>query len=213
LFAYKKCALLEEALAQSITQWVALISGVVYVVLAAREKSLCWLFGIISCCCIAWDDFFSFQLYADGVLQLVYVGMGIVGLYKWRYGGQKDSELPISEHPARRHIIAITISLALSFPVSYLLINCTDASFGFTDVLTTILSLYATWLLINKIRSNWLYWIVIDAVYVYLFYKTGGKLVSLLYVVFFVVSIYGYLDWSRKIKSPAQAPNIDALPQ
>jgi len=193
--------LIEEALAQSPTQWIALISGIIYVILAAREKSLCWLFGIVSCICIAWDDFFSFQLYADGVLQLIYVGLGVLGLYKWRYGKNDTSDLQISEHPLRQHLAVIASSIVLSIPASYLLLTYTDASFGFVDVLTTILSLYATWLLINKILSNWLYWIVIDMVYVYLFYKTGGTLIALLYVVYFVVSIYGYIDWRRKIRS------------
>ncbi len=193
--------MIEEALAQSITQWIALISGVIYVILAAREQSACWLFGIVSCICIAWDDFFSFQLYADGVLQLIYVGLGVMGLYKWRFGGQEQSQLSISEYPVRRHLIVITGSILISVPVSYLLLTYTDASFGFVDVLTTILSLYATWLLINKILSNWLYWIVIDAVYVYLFYKTGGMLVALLYLIYFAVSIFGYFGWRMKRSS------------
>ena len=191
--------MLEEAVSQSITQWIALISGIVYVVLAARERSLCWLFGIVSCICIAWDDFFSFQLYADGVLQLVYVGLGIVGLYKWRYDSGGHAKSLIAEHPVRRHLIVVASSIAISAPLSYLLLTYTDAAFGFIDVLTTILSLYATWLLINKILSNWLYWIAIDAVYVYLFYRTGGTLVAILYGVYFVVAIYGYKEWSKKL--------------
>ena len=150
--------LIEEALAQSFTQWIALISGIVYVILAAREQPACWLFGIVSCSCIAWDDFFSFQLYADGVLQIMYVGLGIVGLYKWRYGRKDELKLHISEHPVKRHIVVITSSFVLSLPVSYLLLNYTNASFGFVDVLTTILSLYATWLLINKILSTLSCW-------------------------------------------------------
>lgn len=190
--------MIEEALAQSTTQWIALVSGIIYVVLAAREKSLCWLFGIVSCACIAWDDFHSFQLYADGVLQLIYVGLGMLGLYKWRYGKNEESELQISEHPVRHHIVVIAISILASLPVSYLLLTYTNAAFGFVDVLTTILSLYATWLLINKILSNWLYWIIIDAVYVYLFYRTGGMLIAVLYSVFLLVAFYGYFRWSQK---------------
>jgi nicotinamide mononucleotide transporter len=193
--------LLEDALAQNFTQWIALISGIIYVVLAAREKSLCWLFGIVSCGFIAWDDFISFQLYADGVLQLIYTAMGFVGLYKWKYGGNAELQLVITEHPVRKHVSVIAGSIVLSIPLTYFLLTYTDASFGFVDVLTTILSLYATWLLMNKVLSNWLYWIFIDAVYVYLFYKTGGALVALLYVVYFIVSIYGYLDWRRKVSS------------
>ncbi len=204
-------SLLEEALSHSLTQWVALISGIVYVILAARERSLCWLFGIVSSICIAWDDFLSFQLYADGILQVIYVVLGVIGLYRWKFGGREDSKLQISEHPVRQHIVAVAASVLLSLPIAYLLLTYTDASFGYVDVLTTILSLYATWLLINKILSNWLYWIVIDAVYVYLFYNTGGLLVAMLYAVYFVVAIYGYAIWYAKNRSPRVGSYRDAV--
>ncbi|HLF62372.1 MAG TPA: nicotinamide mononucleotide transporter, partial [Saprospiraceae bacterium] len=70
--------ILTSLLHQSTTQWIALITGLIYVVLAAYEKPLCWPFGIISCSVIAADDFAVFQLYADGVLQIFYVLFGFL---------------------------------------------------------------------------------------------------------------------------------------
>ena len=190
--------LISELQAQSITQWVALITGITYVVLASRENPLCWVFGIISCLCIAWDDFTSFKLYADGVLQILYVGLGFLGLYQWLYGRYEDENLVIHELPLRQHVMAIALAAVVSIPVYYILTNYTDARYGYLDTLTTVLSLYATWLLTRKVHSNWLYWIVIDSIYVFIFFRTGGKLVALLYLVFTVVAIYGYFHWGRK---------------
>ena len=194
--------MIEELLSQSWTQWVALLSGIVYVILAAREKIACWIFGIISCSAIAWDDFTTFKLYADGILQVIYILMGAWGLWQWSKGDE-DDDLPIQRRPWKEHVVAILIVAALSWPISYTLATYTEAAYGYWDTATTILSLYATWLLIRKAVENWLYWIAIDAMYVVLFYQTGGKLVSLLYLIFLVVATYGFFEWQRRFRMQA----------
>lgn len=191
----------------SITQVLALMTGIAYVVLAAMERPLCWGFGIISCALIAWDDFMHFQLYADGVLQLFYIGMGVVGLYQWRYGAPDRGALPIAELPWQRHLLWIVIILACSIPVSWLLRTYTDAAYGYADTATTLASLVATWLLVRKILSNWLYWIVIDAVYVFLFYDRGGALIALLYTIFMIVAMVGYAIWKRRYRAASIEKN------
>ena len=194
--------MLEEIISQSPTQWGALISGILYVVLAAREKPFCWYFGILSCSLIAWDDFNTFRLYADGVLQVMYVGLGFWGLYQWKFGKLGSGRLAIHELPPVWHVVAVSICALLSWPIYMLLARYTDAAYGYLDTLTTVLSLLATWMLSRKVLSNWLYWIVIDIVYVGLFWRTGGSLVAVLYVVFVVVAVYGYFRWLKLSRDP-----------
>lgn len=194
--------MLEELLSQSWTQWVALVAGIIYVILAARENIVCWVFGIVSCSAIAWEDFTTFMLYADGVLQIIYILMGAWGLWQWSRG--EEGKTPaIQRRPWYEHLAATLVVAALSWPISELLTSYTDASYGYWDTFTTVLSLYATWLLIRKAIGNWLYWIVIDAIYVYLFFKTGGKLVSVLYFIFMLVAIYGFFEWRRRYRTQA----------
>ena len=195
--------MIEELLSQSWTQWIALVTGVIYVVLAARTNNACWLFGIVSCAFIAWDDFFTFRLYADGVLQITYIGLGVLGLVTWlRNGSEEGGSFEIVEDDIARHAVVIAVAAAISWPLSLLLAKYTDAQFGFLDTLTTLLSLYATTLLVRKVMSNWLYWIIIDIVYVYIFARSGGTLVAVLYGIFTVVAIYGWFNWrSIRLKS------------
>ncbi len=193
--------MIEELLNQSWTQWTALVTGVIYVLLAARANNLCWVFGIVSCACIAWDDFFTFRLYADGVLQVIYIGLGVLGLITWvRQSESGGDQFKITEDPWSRHLMVIASCAILSWPLSLLLAKYTDAQFGYLDTLTTLLSLYATVLLVRKVMSNWLYWIVIDIVYVYIFARSGGLLVAVLYCVFTIVAVYGWYHW-RSIKA------------
>ena len=175
---------------------MALATGLTYVILASRANNACWLFGIISCVCIAWDDFTVFKLYADGVLQILYVVLGFVGLANWlRDNESKPGDFNVQEDSLKMHLIAIGTSVLLAWPVSFLLAEYTDAAFGYLDTLTTLASIYATTLLIRKVASNWLYWIIIDIVYVYLFASSGGIVVAVLYLIFALVAFYGWRHW------------------
>jgi nicotinamide mononucleotide transporter len=91
----------------------------------------------------------------------------------------------------------VLILAVLSIPVAIILKEYTNAAFSYLDTLTTVLSLWATWLLVSKVLENWLYWIVIDAVYVVIFWLRGGELIALLYGIYMLIAIWGYLNWKK----------------
>jgi nicotinamide mononucleotide transporter len=167
------------------------------VILAVFEKPLCWPFGILSCSLIAVDDFAVFQLYADGVLQMCYVLFGFVGVYFWIFRNPPGTSLPVTSRSWKSHLLPVLILAVLSIPVAIILKEYTNAAFSYLDTLTTVLSLWATWLLVSKVLENWLYWIVIDAVYVVIFWLRGGELIALLYGIYMLIAIWGYLNWKK----------------
>ena len=184
---------------QSTLQWIALLTGLAYVLLAAYEKPLCWPFGIISCMLIAYSDFALFQLYADGVLQVCYVAFGFAGLYFWIFRNAPGTTLPVASWHWQLHVLALVISAIISIPLALALRTYTNAAFSYLDTLTTILSLWATWLLVKKVIENWLYWIGIDLVYVALFWARGGALIAVLYGIYLLIAGWGYLQWRKSL--------------
>ncbi len=188
---------------QSLTQWLALVTGLVYVLLAAYEKPLCWLFGIVSCMLIAFDDFLHFQLYADGVLEIAYILFGFAGLYYWLSGTGSGTTRPTVTWEWERHAMPLLGGALISIPIAIVLRTYTNAAFTFLDTLTTVFSLWATWLLVRKVLENWLYWIVIDLIYVALFWQRGGKLIAVLYTAYMLIATWGYLQWRRGIRQNA----------
>ena len=48
------------------------------------------------------------------------------------------------------------------------------------DAFTTIFSIIATFFLVRRKLDNWMYWVMIDAVYVYLYASRGAFLFALL---------------------------------
>ena len=192
-------ALLHAMSAQSATEWIAMLAGLTYGILAVFQRPLCWLFGILSCALIAYHDFTQYLLFADGILQILYVLLGVAGLYYWVFPRNEGQPLRVRTWGWQRHLGIIGTSVLISIPLAYLLRHYTTATYTFLDTLTTVLSLYATWMVVQKVLENWLYWIVIDAIYVYLFFQRGGDLVAFLYAAYLIIATAGFYQWRRDL--------------
>ncbi|MEP7313197.1 MAG: nicotinamide mononucleotide transporter family protein, partial [Pseudomonadota bacterium] len=66
---------------------------------------------------------------------------------------------------------------------------------------TTVLSLLATWLVARMNLANWLYWIGIDAVLVFLFAVQGLVFTAALFALYLVLAAAGYFSWRRKYRA------------
>ncbi len=180
--------------------WVeifAVIANIIYVLLAAKENALCWPFGIIGAVLWSYAAYFTFNLQIDALMQLYYVLIAIYGWYEWNKGTTVQKVLKISKLSIKEHFIIIIGGFVLTFLVGYFFDKYTSAAATYLDAFTTVFSIITTYLVTRKILENWLYWIVIDAAYVYLYYSRGGYLFVFLNIVFIIVAIIGYRNWLR----------------
>ena len=69
------------------------------------------------------------------------------------------------------------------------------------DAFTTVFSVFATYMVTKKILGNWLYWIVIDLVSSYLYLVRNLEMTALLFMVYTIIAILGYLSWIKKINA------------
>lgn len=184
--------MLETLRSFSVIEWIGLITGIVYVVLSAQNKIYCWFFGIVSCACIAYHDFFGgLKLYSDGILQIFYIIVGFVGLYRW-----KNLEVSFKS-TWQTHVITIVLGIIVSILYGRLMGSLTDAYFPMVDAFTTVFSICATIFLVNRQLSAWLYFVVIDAMMTYVYYVRNWDLYALLYLIFTLVAIYATWNWLR----------------
>jgi nicotinamide mononucleotide transporter len=181
---------------QDALEWIGLATGIVYVCLAAIQRPVCWVFGIISSFCLAWKSFEDYKLMADGILQVFYIIIGFYGLSQWLTNSVDHKHKPVGTSSLQFHLAAIFICLLISIPSSWLLIQYAGARYGYLDTALTTLSVFATFLLVRKDLHNWIYWIVIDIVYVVLYLKSDGILFALLFLIYTVVAIWGYRQWN-----------------
>ncbi|MAP03887.1 MAG: nicotinamide mononucleotide transporter [Halieaceae bacterium] len=168
-----------------------------YIALAMRQSRLCWVAAIISAA-IYIAIFTEVKLYMEAGLQLVYIAMAMVG---WIFWGKDDSDeaLAVTTRPMQFHLIAISgISIAAAC-TGFLLSHYTDAVRPYVDSMTTVAAIVCTWMVTRKILENWLYWIVINCVSVWLFMDRGLDLTSGLFVLYALLSVIGYFTWRRSL--------------
>jgi nicotinamide mononucleotide transporter len=178
---------------------LATLAGVAYVILAARRNRLCWIIGAFSSAFIAVISALS-GLPMQASLQVFFVVMSVYGWWSWKRSSAQG-ELPVGLWPQSWHIGAALALMALSFFSARWLAAETDAAWPLLDSLTTWFSLLATWLQARALLENWLYWIVIDGVLVFLFYARGRLWLALLNTIFIGIATAGFVAWRRKFKT------------
>ena len=183
--------------------WVeiwAVITGLIYVVLAAQEKISCWIFGIISSV-LSIYLFYQGKLYAESMLYFYYVIAGVYGWYAWSKQKQaisnnKEGEaLKIHTWDIRQHGKAIILGILFIMLLSFVLRRFTDAQLPVIDASTTVFSFIATYMVTRKVLENWLYWIIIDIVTTGMYFYREYYLYALLMIVYTIIAVIGYMRW------------------
>ncbi len=184
----------------SIIDWIILVTGLIYAYFSMLNKPICWVFGIISCALLSYQDFTTYNLLFDGVLQIFYVLIGFLGLYRWIKRKTEDGRPLVISLPVLSHLNVLLLGTLISFVLVFLIKFIFNPSFAFLDCLTTVFSFWATWLLVNRVYDVWYYWIVINLLYIFIYLSQGADLFGVLYVVYLVTSIGGLFTWRKDYK-------------
>jgi nicotinamide mononucleotide transporter len=195
-------SLLDALRATSPVELVAVAFGLASVYLSAREHIVSWPTAIVNVA-IFFFLFWKAKLYADAVLQLVYLALSAYGWYEWLYGGERHSRLHVSRTTRRQWMVVTPIFLAAGVGLGAVLARFTDSPVPYFDALLTSASLVAQWMMTRKLLENWIIWILADIVYVPLFIQRGLPFTALQYAIFLALAVGGYLGWKRSLRAHA----------
>lgn len=143
---------------------------------------------------------FNLNLLFDAILQIFYVGMSVYGLYLWRSGNDQNEELPITHMTFRDHSITIAGGVILGVGVAYATSFFYKSSWPYLDSLTTAFLMLATYYLVKRKVECWIYFVAADVIYIYIYWAQEAKLLAGTMVVFSVMAMVGYWQWSREMK-------------
>jgi nicotinamide mononucleotide transporter len=175
----------------------AVILAIAYLLLAVRENILCWYCALVSTTIFTFL-FWDVSLLMESALNVYYIIMAIYGWHQWKFGGSKKSGVFISSLGLRENILIITIILIATLVSGWLLSQHTNAAWPYVDSFTTWASVVTTFMVAKKILENWLYWLVIDSISIPLYIDRGLYLTAILFMVYIVIVIIGYLDWRQR---------------
>ncbi len=185
---------------QAMSYWevIAVVLGIAYLVLAMRENSLCWYAAFGSTAIFSWL-FFDVSLVMESALNVYYLAMAIYGWYIWNKPKNPNSKatLSITTWSAQQHLLCISSVIALSLLSGYLLNNHTTAVMPYLDSFTTWGAVLTTYMVANKVLENWLYWLVIDSIAIYLYLDRELYLTALLMVIYVILAIFGFKIWLK----------------
>ena len=103
-----------------------------------------------------------------------------------------------------KHLINILLSGVTALLIGYIFDKYTAQANPYIDAFTTCYSLSATYMVTKKIIGNWLYWIVIDLVSIYLYAQRDYYLTAVQYGLFTLLAVYGYKVWRKEYKLQKQ---------
>ncbi|MGB2102697.1 MAG: nicotinamide riboside transporter PnuC [Porticoccaceae bacterium] len=175
---------------------VAVLLGIAYLLFAMRENSLCWHCAFISTGIYIWI-FGDVSLYMESALNAYYMVMAVYGWYQWQRGGTGAKGIKLGSWGIMQHAAAIGLVLVLSAVSGYLLSQNTDARMPYIDSFTTWGSVITTYMVARKVLENWLYWIVIDGVSIFLYIDRGLYQTVGLYSLYLILAVVGYIAWRK----------------
>jgi len=205
---------MNELLSKLIADWqllhsielVATLLAVAYVVLALKHSIWCWPAALLSTLLfthVMWDS----ALLSDALLHIYYAGMAVYGWWRWRQLQQQSGQAqPVYEWVWQRHLLLISLTAMAGLLLGYLMASYTHADFAYLDAQTTAFSLVATWLVAKKLLSNWLYWVVIDAVSIFVYAQKHLYFLTALFMLYTVIAVVGYFVWRSQYQMQTTLP-------
>ena len=175
---------------------VAVALSIAYLILAMKENSLCWYCAFVSNA-IYVVIFGDVSLYMESALNGYYMAMAIYGWYQWQRGGSANQGVALSIWTTRQHFMAIGLILLSTVISGYLLTVTTEARLPYIDSFTTWASVVTTVMVARKVLENWLYWIVINSVSIFLYIDRELYQTAAMFVVYLVLAIIGYFTWRK----------------
>ena len=178
--------------------YISSITGVLCVILVAKKKTSNYIYGFINIVLYAYLSYKN-KLYGDFMLNaFFYFPMQFVGFYLWnKFSNVEARSLSV------KNIIKLS-SVALLIIVIYSnILKSMGGIATLSDSTSTVLSIIATFLMVFRFSEQWLCWIVVNIVSVFMWsvaFKGGSTDIGTLamWCVFLLNSIWGYINWKRE---------------
>ncbi|REC59704.1 nicotinamide riboside transporter PnuC [Chryseobacterium pennae] len=196
--------MMQEILQQTTWQeWLGVFFSVVQVLLARKNNSNTYLFGIAGILLSLYVMFFA-KLYAEFTLNLYYLVMSIYGWLYWKFGKRK-TETAISETTHQEKLITAGIVIGTFCLFWVFLTNFTDSDVPVLDSLVSAFAWAGMWLMARRKIENWVLLNISNIIAIPLLIHKGLYLYSILTAFLFIVAISGYLEWRKIIKNKKNA--------
>lgn len=198
--------MIQDILIQTTWQeWLGVLFSMLQVVLASRNNSLNYLFGIAGVLLTLYVMALS-GLYAEFTLNLYYLVMSIYGWIYW-LRGKASAQIPITKSNHKDRIMSVSIVLISFVLFMFALTQFTDSDVPVADALVSAFAWAGMWLMARRKLENWILLNVSNLIAVPLMIHKDLYLYAVLSVFLFVVAVIGYFNWRNIIRQQKEQIN------
>lgn len=167
--------------------------------LTTRQVRFSYVLAVISTMLLA-ITFYQAGLYGSMVLNLYLIPTVIYGWFIW---GKDSNPRPV-EHVALKNILLYVIFTAITWYGAYRIITGFDGEMVILDGWLLVGTVLAQFLLDRKKIENWIVWILVNIVSVYVYWTAGLYLLAAQFALFLANAVYAYYQWNKTMKKHAE---------
>lgn len=182
---------------QIVLEFLVFVFGIASVILAKKENIWVYPTGLIATVLTTYL-LYQAKYFGDMTMNAYYSVMSIYGWYKWTTKANEPA-VKITRTNAREKLIGFGLFLLTMF-VTFMVYKFFDYKLeipNYIDIFTSGLFFTAMWYMALKKIENWTLWIIGDCIVVPLFAYRGLGMLSLQYLIFTIIAVYGYLAWKK----------------
>jgi nicotinamide mononucleotide transporter len=176
--------------------------GLLNLWLTIRQNIWCWPVGIACVACFG-IVFFQSRLYSDALLQVVYTVVQLYGWWFWVKQGHigAHSTFNVVRMANLQILKYVAMITACAFCLGVVMARFTNADLPYLDAFPTVISMAAAWMQARKILQSWLFFILGNLLFIYVYATKGLYVTIALYVVSTLLAVFGYLKWRHSSKN------------
>lgn len=191
-----------------LASWAALISsvtGIICVVLVAKGRTSNYLWGVVNAALYGYAAY-SWKLYGDFTLNIFYfLPMQFYGWYIWTKPGFKAnaSNVKVILMSNKSRIIWALLS-AVAIIIYGTILKNAGGNTPYWDATSTVFSVVAMILMARRMTEQWILWIVVDVVTVYMWanivFNEGGMMnmgILIMWCAWTINALYGFYNWIK----------------
>lgn len=187
---------------------LASLTGMLTVVLVAKGKISNYYFGIINVIAYAYIAYQN-RYFGEFMLNAFYfLPIQFIGLYYWLKHRNKNKtidDVVVRSLSKNEKVIWGIITIFATIVYGLVLVQLGN-TLPFVDSSTTILSIIAMILMVKRTTEQWLLWIIVDIISIFMWMHIilqGGNEITMvvMWTAYLVNAIYGYYNWKQLEKN------------
>ncbi len=173
---------------------LATAANLLFIILLIKDRVISWPFGIAGSAMSVFL-FLDAHLYSEAILYSFYAVFGVWGWIRWH---QRQNHNPVLRMQLPQHLVMVASCCTLGLALGYYFDNHSDAARPYIDAFSTAFSFGATYLEVKKVLEAWGYWLILNAISIWLYQDRSLDIYAALIALYTVLSVWGLVRWYRE---------------